>query len=644
MKEGNQTALAARRRTMSNLLDQINQPNDVKKIPTEELPNLCREIRRHILRTVSKNGGHLASNLGTVELTVALHRFLNLPQDKLVWDVGHQSYTHKILTGRRDAFRTLRKEGGISGFPKRKESNCDVIDTGHSSTSVSIAAGLVKARDLRGETNRVVAVIGDGSLSGGPAYEALNNVGRFHTNLIIILNDNEMSISKNVGGMASYLRKVRMSVNYIEWKGNLEQVLNKSQVGEKVARGLRKTKAMLRSIVVPGEFFTEMGLTYYGPVDGHNIADMERALHAAEKIKGAVIIHAITKKGKGYRFAEEEPSKFHGTPPFQLKTGIAKLSGSIPTYTDVFREEIVEIAQQKHDVVAITAAMSDGTGLDLFGRRFPSRFFDVGIAEGHAVSFAAGLSLDGMHPVVAVYSTFLQRGYDEMIQDVCLNRRPVTFAVDRAGIVGSDGETHQGLFDIAYLTQMPGMTVMAPKNQAEFRKMLRFAVNYDGPVAIRYPRGSKDIDFMAEQVSEISYGRFEMLKKGSKVAVMFAGTLGSEALAVCDGLRAYGIEASLINARFLSPLDVTALHELAETHDLLVTMEEGIRAGGFGEHVAACVMEERLSMQVQICALPNGFLPQGRPDDLRTEYGLHPGKILDSIVTRLSETEHEEQT
>lgn len=621
---------------MSNWLDQINQPNDVKKIPEGKLSELCREIRRHILYTVSKNGGHLASNLGTVELTVALHRFLNLPEDKLVWDVGHQSYTHKILTGRKEAFRTLRKEGGISGFPKRKESQCDVIDTGHSSTSVSVAAGLAKARDLRGETNRVVAVIGDGSLSGGPAYEALNNVGRFHTNLIIILNDNEMSISKNVGGMASYLRKVRMSVNYIEWKGNVETVLNKTSVGEKVARGLRKTKAMLRSIVVPGEFFTEMGLTYYGPVDGHNIEDMDRALHAAEKIKGAVIIHVVTKKGKGYRYAEAEPSRFHGTPPFNLKSGIPVIKNETTSYTDVFREEIVKIGQDNPNVVAITAAMSDGTGLDLFGKRYPSRFFDVGIAEGHAVSFAAGLSLDGMHPVVAVYSTFLQRGYDEMIQDVCLNQRPVTFAVDRAGIVGSDGETHQGLFDIGYLTQMPGMTVLAPRNGSELKKMLLFAVNYDGPTAIRYPRGNKDIAFL-EDDSDIVYGRSEIIRKGSKVAIMFAGTLGNEAMAIREGLLENGIEASVINARFVSPIDTDTIRELADSHELLVTMEEGIRAGGFGEHVAAFVCEEKLPLQVMICALPNRFMPQGKPDDLRMEYGLNSETILKRIRERISE-------
>ena len=622
---------------MSNLLDQINQPNDVKNIPAQKLPQLCREIRRHILYTVSKNGGHLASNLGTVELTVALHRFLNLPEDKLVWDVGHQSYTHKILTGRKEAFRTLRKEGGISGFPKRKESLCDVIDTGHSSTSVSIAAGLVKARDLRGESNRVVAVIGDGSLSGGPAYEALNNVGRFRTNLIIILNDNEMSISKNVGGMASYLRKVRMSVNYIEWKGTVEQVLNKTSVGEKVAKGLRKTKAMLRSIVVPGEFFTEMGLTYYGPVDGHNIADMERALHAAEKIKGAVIIHVVTKKGKGYRYAEAEPSRFHGTPPFKLKSGLPVIKDGASSYTDTFREEIVKIGQECPNVVAITAAMSDGTGLDLFSKRYPSRFFDVGIAEGHAVSFAAGLSLDGMHPVVAEYSTFLQRGYDEIIQDICLNQRPVTFAVDRAGIVGSDGETHQGLFDIGFLTQMPGMTVLAPRNGRELKLMLRFAVQYDGPTAIRYPRGGKDIDLLAEETEEIVYGRSEMLKMGSKVAILFAGMLGAEAMAVCDGLKDDGIEASVINARFLSPIDTERIRELAETHDILVTMEEGVRAGGFGEHVASFVSEEQLPMQVMICALPNRFMPQGKQEDLRMEYGLNPQTILKRIRCQLPE-------
>lgn len=616
---------------MSNLLDKIKEPNDVRKIPDEKLPGLCKEIRKHILRTVSRNGGHLASNLGTVELTVALHRFLHFPEDQLVWDVGHQSYTHKILTGRKDAFETLRRRGGISGFPKRRESNCDVADTGHSSTSVSIATGLAKARDLAGRNNRVVAVIGDGSLSGGPAYEALNNAGRFKTNLIIILNDNEMSISKNVGGMANYLRRVRMSVNYIDFKGNVENVLNRTNFGSKVAGGIRRMKSTLRSMVVPGEFFTEMGLTYYGPVDGHNIHELERALHAAAKIQGAVIIHAVTKKGKGYRFAEADPSRFHGTPPFDIMNGRPLSAFRVTNYTDVFRDEIVKLGKDDESIVAITAAMSDGTGLDRFRRQFPDRFFDVGIAEGHAASFAAGLSLGGMRPVLAVYSTFLQRAYDEIMQDLCLNERPAILAIDRAGLVGADGETHQGIFDIAYLSHMPGMTVMAPRSGAELRKMLRYAAVCDGPVAIRYPKGGKDIDLLADVTPPVEQGRAEVLCEGKEIAVLYFGTLTAEAMEIRGKLAAKGYDVTVVNARFAVPFDRELIRNLSKTHDLLVTMEEGVISGGFGEHVSVFVSEERLPMRVLISALPDAFIPQGTDKELREQYGL----TADTVVARI---------
>lgn len=617
---------------MSNLLDKINEPNDVRKIPEDALPSLCKEIRRRILRTVSKNGGHLASNLGTVELTVALHRFLHFPEDKLVWDVGHQSYTHKILTGRKDAFFTLRKKGGISGFPRRKESPCDVADTGHSSTSVSVAAGLAKARDLAGGNNRVVAVIGDGSLSGGPAYEALNNAGRFKTNLIIILNDNEMSISKNVGGMANYLRRVRMSVNYIDFKGNVEHALNRTNIGSKVAGGIRRMKSTIRSMVVPGEFFTEMGLTYYGPVDGHNIREMERALKAAEKIQGAVIIHAVTKKGKGYRFAEADPSRFHGIAPFDMVNGRPLSSFREVSYTDVFRDEIVKLAQEDPKIVAITAAMADGTGLDRFRKQFPNRFFDVGIAEGHAASFAAGLSFGGMHPVLAVYSTFLQRSYDEILQDLCLNERPVVLAVDRAGIVGADGETHQGIFDIAYLSHMPGMKLIAPRNGAEFRKMLRYAFTCDGPVAVRYPRGGKDMKLCDTETPDIVTGKAEVLTEGKDIAILYFGTLTGEALGVREKLAEEGYDVTVVNARFAVPFDQDLIRELAKTHRLLVTMEEGVTSGGFGEHVSAFCAAEQLPMQVMICALPDTFVPQGSDRELREMYGLSPDAIAGRIL------------
>lgn len=617
---------------MSSILDTIERPNDVKNVPEDKLPQLCKEIRRRILDTVSKNGGHLASNLGTVELTVALHRFLDLPKDQLIWDVGHQAYTHKILTGRKDSFYTLRRRGGISGFPKRKESPCDVIDTGHSSTSVSVATGLAKARDLKGENNRIVAVIGDGSLSGGPAYEALNHAGRFKTNLIIILNDNEMSISKNVGAMANYLRKARMSVNYIDLKSNVEQKLNKTSLGARIANRIKKMKAAIRFMFVPGEFFTEMGIAYYGPVDGHNIAETEKALKAASRIHGAVLIHVVTKKGKGYQFAEADPSKFHGTPPFNPQNGTPLGISARETYTDVFRDEIVKIGKDHPEVAAITAAMSDGTGLDGFRKQFPSRFFDVGIAEGHAASFAAGLSINGMHPVLAVYSTFLQRAYDEIMEDICLNERPVTLAIDRAGIVGSDGETHQGLFDLAFLSHMPGMTVMAPRNGAELRAMLRYAVTLDGPSAVRYPKGSKDLKALPAGVSPIRFAKAEWIHKGSETAILFLGTLGEEASGVRNILSEHGTDASVVNARFAAPFDKEMIRELAKTHNLLVTIEEGVRTGGFGERVAAFVMEERLPMKVMICAMPDAFQAQASQQEIREACGLTASEIAGKIL------------
>ncbi len=616
---------------MSCLLERINNPGDVKKIAEEDLPKLASEIRRLILKTVSRNGGHLASNLGTVELTIALHRFLDFPQDKLVWDVGHQSYTHKILTGRRERFSTLRVKDGLSGFPKRSESTCDAFDTGHSSTSVSVAAGMAKARDIKGEKHRVVAVIGDGSLSGGMAYEALNNVGHFDKNLIIVLNDNEMSISQNVGSMANYLGKVRVSSGYLEFKNNVEQVLNRSGVGGRVAKGLKKTKDYIRQMLIPGDFFTEMGLVYFGPVDGHNIAAMTQALHAAAQVDGAVLLHVVTKKGKGYRFAEQEPSRFHGVSPFRLTTGEPLNSKQARGYTEVFGEEMVRIGKERPDVVAITAAMAGGTGLTSFGKQYPERFFDVGIAEEHAVTFAAGMAASGLHPVFAVYSTFLQRAYDQLIHDVCINHLPVTFAVDRAGIVGSDGETHQGIFDLAFLSHIPGMTVMAPRNGEELRQMLRFAVAYDGPVAIRYPRGSEDCEMLVTPVAPIEYGRAEVLEEAEDVAIFFVGTYETTLRGVQARLREEGIGCSLINARFAAPLDTELLQRIADSHKLLVTVEEGIGVGGVGQRIAAFMKEREEAIRVLGIALPDSFLPHGTCKELRSENKLTEQDIFEKI-------------
>ena len=616
---------------MAELLSLITKPNDVKEIPEEKLPRLTAEIRKEILITVSKNGGHLASNLGAVELTIALHRFLTFPEDKLILDVGHQCYTHKLLTGRRDAFSTLRREGGISGFPKRAESECDAFDTGHSSTSLSVAAGMAMARDLKGQKNRVVAVIGDGSLSGGMAYEALNNIGRLGTNVIVVLNDNEMSISKNVGGIANYLGHLRMTQGYLNLKNSVERKLNRTNIGGALAKGIKKTKDSIRQIMIPGDFFEEMGLTYFGPVDGHNIAEITMALQAAEKVRGGVLIHVITKKGKGYSFAEAEPSRFHGIEPFRLATGKVRESGEAPSYTSVFGSEIVRLGMKRPDIVCVTAAMAGGTGLAEFSMNFPGRCFDVGIAEEHAVTFAAGMAASGLRPVVCIYSTFLQRAYDQILHDVCLQKLPVIFAIDRAGIVPRDGETHQGLFDIAFLSSMPGMTVLAPSNGRELRKMLSYALTVDGPVAIRYPKGSQDSDLVPDEVSAIETGRCDEVARGADIAISFLGPLRSTIDEVTESLAADGIRPTVADARFAAPFDRDWIRGLAGTHRVLVTVEEGVSTGGYGEAVAAWAEEENLPLRVVTIAAPNAFLTHGSRAELARQCGLDAGSIAERI-------------
>ena len=615
---------------MTELLSSIIKPNDVKAIPEEKLPRLAAEIRKEILLTVSKNGGHLASNLGAVELTIALHRFLTFPEDKLIWDVGHQCYTHKILTGRRDSFSTLRKEGGISGFPKREESECDAFDTGHSSTSLSVAAGMAMARDLKGQKNRVVAVIGDGSLSGGMAYEALNNIGRFGTNVIVVLNDNEMSISKNVGGIANYLGHLRMTQGYLNLKNSVERKLNRTNIGGALAKGIKKTKDSIRQIVIPGDFFEEMGLTYFGPVDGHNVAEITMALQAAAKVRGGVLIHVITKKGKGYSFAEAEPCRFHGIEPFRLATGKVREVPESPSYTAVFGREISRLALKRPDIVCITAAMASGTGLTEFASDFPGRCFDVGIAEEHAVTFAAGMAASGLRPVVCIYSTFLQRAYDQILHDVCLQKLPVIFAVDRAGIVPHDGETHQGLFDISFLTSMPGMTVLAPSNASELRKMLCYALTVDGPVAIRYPKGSQDSDL--EPYDEApETGRCHEIVRGKDVAVSFVGPMRSTVDVAAELLEKDGITPTIADARFVAPFDQEWIRGLAGTHKVLVTVEEGVAAGGYGEAVAAWVEEQGLPLRVSVISVPDGFLAHGSREELIRRCGLDAEAIAERI-------------
>lgn len=614
------------------LLDQIQEPNDIKKLPQNELDDLAEEIRRFLVRNVSMTGGHLASNLGVVELTMALHLALDLPKDKIVWDVGHQSYTHKILTGRKDGFMKLRQYGGISGFPKRSESDCDVYDSGHSSTSVSAALGMARARDLLGGKETIVAVIGDGALTGGVAYEALNNASQMKSNLIIILNDNNMSISPNVGGLSSYLSEIRTSDGYIQLRDKIHNSLSDAVPG--VVKGISRAKQSLKSLMVPGMFFEEMGITYLGPVDGHNIKSIVKSIEVAKRVNKAVLIHVCTKKGKGYLPAERKPSQFHGTPPFIVNTGKPANSQKAASYTDVFSTEVLKIAENDPAMVAITAAMEDGVGLHSFHIRYPNRFFDVGIAEQHAVSFAAGLAAGGLKPIFAVYSTFLQRAYDEIVEDVCLQQLPVVFAVDRAGLVGADGETHQGIFDLSYFSAMPGMTVMAPKNGLEMREMLKFALELGKPAAVRYPRGAAYTG-LVEHREPIELGKAEMLYDEGGVLLLAVGSMVKTALQVKETLNAQGIECSIANSRFVKPMDTELLREAAGKYSLIVTMEENVHSGGFGEHVAAWYAEEEMQVPLLQIAIPDTFVTHGSPQELCRLTGIDADSVVAKILQRI---------
>ena len=613
------------------LLDQIEGPNDIKKLPQNELDALAEEIRRFLVRNVSVTGGHLASNLGVVELTMALHLSLDLPNDKIVWDVGHQSYTHKILTGRKDDFPRLRQYGGISGFPKRAESECDVYDSGHSSTSISAALGMARARDILGEKRTIVAVIGDGALTGGVAYEALNDVAQMTSNLIIILNDNNMSISPNVGGLSSYLSEIRTSNGYIQLRDRIHDSLNDAIPG--VVKGISRAKQSIKSLMVPGMFFEEMGITYLGPIDGHNIKNIMKSIEVAKRVNKAVLIHVCTKKGKGYLPAEKKPAQFHGTPPFVVKTGRPAKPEKVESYTDVFSSEVMKIAEEDPAMVAITAAMEDGVGLHIFHMRYPDRFFDVGIAEQHAVSFAAGLASGGLKPIFAVYSTFLQRAYDEIVEDVCLQRLPVIFAVDRAGIVGADGETHQGIFDLSYFSSMPGMTVMAPKNGQELRDMLQYAMKLGGPVAIRYPRGSA-YSGLSDFRAPIETGKSEMLFDEGGILLLAVGSMVRTALKVRKALKAQGMNCSIVNARFVQPMDTEFLREAAEKYSMIVTMEENVYSGGFGEHVAAWYAREGLCVPLLQIAIPDAFVTHGSPGELSRLIGIDADSVVAKILSR----------
>lgn len=624
---------------MSELLDQIKQPNDIKEIDPGDYKALAREIRHFMIRKVSRTGGHLASNLGVVELTMAIHLCCTFPQDQVVWDVGHQSYTHKILTGRQEGFDHLRQYAGMSGFPKRAESECDIMDTGHSSTSISAALGLAKARDLQGGDQKIFAVIGDGALSGGMAYEALNNAARLKSNLIIVLNDNQMSISKNVGGMSNYLGKIRTNTNYTGLKEDIENILEKMpHIGNRLTEKIRGAKDLVKRIFIPGMLFEDMGLTYIGPIDGHNIGQMVSAFRSAAKMKEAVIVHVSTKKGKGYRPAEKDPAAFHGVGPFSAKEGVIRQKTvKLPSYTDVFRDTMLQLAEQDGRIVGISAAMPSGTGLSALAAEYPDQFVDVGIAEEHAVTFAAGMAIGGMKPVVALYSTFLQRAYDQLLHDVCIGGLPVVMAVDRAGLVGSDGETHQGIFDIAFLSQMPGMMVMAPKNAWELSQMLRFAVEAECPVAVRYPRGAACQDFESYK-QPLEPGQSEWMIRGSEIALLAVGSMVETAAEVCAGLEEQGCHPSLINVRFIKPMDEKILEELIPEHRLIVTMEEGVITGGYGQSVATWY-ETRGISDVQVCpvALPDQFIEHGSVEILREKYGISAKQIMERIQGQMEQ-------
>lgn len=613
------------------ILDSIKESNDIKKVAPEDYDKLAEEIRQFLIEKISKSGGHLGSNLGAVELTMALHLTLDLPEDKIVWDVGHQSYTHKLLTGRKEGFDHLRAYGGMSGFPKTHESEYDTFNTGHSSTSISAGLGLVAARDIKGTDETIVSVIGDGSLTGGMAYEALNNAAKLETNFIIVLNDNNMSISENVGGMSKYLNNIRTSDLYLDIKDDIYYKIKDLPAGGKVVDGVRKAKNSLKQLVVPGMFFEDIGLTYLGPVDGHDINAMMRAFNEAKRRKKAIIVHVITQKGRGYEPALRHPARFHGTSPFDISTGLPLKKAKV-SYTDIFSTVMCKLGARDERVVAITAAMAEGTGLKRFHNMYPKRFFDVGIAEEHAVTFAAGLAAAGLRPVVAIYSSFLQRAYDQILHDVCLQKLPVIFAVDRAGIVGADGETHQGIFDLSFLSSIPNMTIMAPKNKWELSDMLKYALSLNAPVAIRYPRGEAYAglqDFRAV----IEQGKAELLYAEGDICLLALGSMVETALKVRELLRERGIKCSIVNARFAKPIDEFAVKWAADNHKVVVTMEENVYSGGYGDKVRAYFDTLLSRAQLINIALPDDYVEHGDPGRLKELLGLDAESITRKILS-----------
>ncbi|MBQ9200459.1 MAG: 1-deoxy-D-xylulose-5-phosphate synthase [Lachnospiraceae bacterium] len=616
------------------LLDSINYANDIKKINKEDYIRLAEEIREFLIDKVSEKGGHLASNLGAVELTMALHLCMDFPKDKLIFDVGHQAYTHKLLTGRKEAFEHLREYGGMSGFPKSCESETDVFNTGHSSTSISAAMGFAVARDLKKEDFKVAAVIGDGSMTGGMAYEALNSLSQTKTGCVIVLNDNEMSIDKNVGGLSKYLTSIRVGDAYNGFKSGVEQSLLATKTGTKVARILKRSKDNIKQFFVPGSFFEELGITYVGPVDGHDIDNMVSIFKQAFKLNKPIIIHVKTKKGKGYRFAERHPDYFHGISSFDKDTGHLVEKKKHKTYTDIFANKLISLADNNEDIVAVTAAMSIGTGVYKFAEKYPKRCFDVGIAEQHAVTFAAGMAKSGLVPFVAIYSSFLQRAYDQIIHDVCMQNLHVIFAIDRSGIVGQDGETHQGIYDISYLSHMPNMAVMAPKNRYELEAMMEFAYSYDGPIAIKYARGMAYKGF-SEFLAPIEAGKSEIIYKGSDIAVFACGNMVEEAALLYDMLKEDGKNPTLINVRFVNMIDNELLDNICKNHKIIVTIEENISKGGYGELLSSAILDRGLDKDGKLvhvdASIKRDIVPHGRISELRDLLMISAKKVYEEI-------------
>ena len=615
----------------NNLLDKINSPADVKKLSDEQLKQLAAEIRQLLIEVISHTGGHLAPNLGVVELTLALHKVFTTPQDKLVFDVGHQAYIHKIITGRREQFPTLRQYGGLSGFPKRCESEHDAFGTGHSSTSISAALGMAAARDLQGEDYNVVAIIGDGSMTGGMAFEALNNAGTLHKKMVVVLNDNEMSISKNVGAMSDYLYHLRTGETYNKIKNDIEGWLKNMEFGTDVLKAIRRLKGSVKYLMVPTSIFEELGFTYLGPVDGHDIHGLIEVLQAAKKIDGPVMVHVLTKKGKGYKPAEESPNKFHGTGPFEIATGKKITNPAAPiSYTEVFGKTITELADSDKKVVGLTAAMPDGTGLNIFAQAHPDRFFDVGIAEQHAVTAAAGMAAAGMKPVTAIYSTFMQRAYDSILHDICMQKLHVTMCLDRAGLVGDDGYTHHGVFDYAYLRSIPNMTIMAPKDENELRHMLKTALSFNGPISVRYPRGSGVGVDITEPMHELPIGKAEVLREGKELCFWAIGSMVQSAVQAADKLKEQGIDAGVVNMRFAKPLDKELLIEHAKRYGKIVTLEEGVLAGGVGSEVLEILDDAGLLQQCVVLRLgiPDEFVTHGDKKLLFRDLGLDTDAIV----------------